>query len=114
MARLRIEIDPQRVEGFTKLGSPASEIADYFGVSESTIRRRFPGLLAKSRAFRRMKLREFQWKEARGGSVPMLIFLGKQELGQGQEAKELEDRVIIRRKVSRIVERPDDGPKLLD
>jgi hypothetical protein len=101
MARQRIEIDPRLVEGFTKLGSPASEIADYFGVSESTIRRRFPKLLARSRAVRRMKLREFQWNQAKDGSVPMLIFLGKEELGQGQEATEIEDKVIVRRMVAR-------------
>ena len=101
MARPKIEIDPQQVEGFTRNGSPASEIADYLGVSESTLRRRFPKLIAKSRAIRRMKLRELQWNQARDGNVSMLIFLGKEELGQGQDAKEAEDKVIVRRMIKR-------------
>ena len=101
MPRPRIEIDPKQVEAFTRLGSPASEIADFLGVSESTIRRKFTKELAKSRAVRRMKLREFQWNQAKEGSVPMLIFLGKEELGQGQEAKETEDKIILRRTVKR-------------
>ena len=104
MPRPRIDIDPLKVEAFTKLGSPASEIADFLGVSESTIRRKFPKLLAKSRAVRRMKLREFQWNQAKDGSVPMLIFLGTEELGQGQEAEEveeMEEKVIVRRLINR-------------
>ena len=101
MPRPRIQIDPKQVEAFTRLGSPASEIADFLGVSESTIRRKFPKQLARSSAVRRMKLREFQWSQAKDGSVPMLIFLGKEELGQGQEAKEIEDKIILRRIVNR-------------
>ena len=101
MPRPRIDIDPRQVETLTRLGSPASEIADYLGVSESTIRSRFCPLLAKARAMRRMKLREFQWNQAKDGSVPMLIFLGKEELGQGQEAKDSEEKIIVRRMVKR-------------
>jgi predicted transcriptional regulator len=101
MPRPRIPIDPRQVEAYTRLGSPVREIADALGVSESTIRNRFKKLLAKSRALRRMKLREFQWIQARKGNVPMLIFLGKEELGQCQEVKEMHDLRIIRRMVNR-------------
>jgi len=101
MPRPRIQIDPKQVEAFTRLGSPASEISDFLGVSESAIHRKLPKQVAKSRAVRRMKLREFQWNQAKDGSVPMLIFLGKEELGQGQEAKETEDKIILRRIVKR-------------
>ena len=101
MPRPRINIDPRQVEALTRLGSPASEVADLLGVSESAIRKRFKALLAKARAGRRMKLREYQWKLAREGNVTMLVFLGKVELGQGREIQEMQDRQIVRRMVNR-------------
>jgi AcrR family transcriptional regulator len=101
MPKPRIEIDPKRVEAFAQLGSPAREIADALGVSEGTIRRRFRELVAKATAIRRIRLRQFQWTSVEGGNVPMQIFLGKHELGQGDDAAQLEERTIVRRMVKR-------------
>ena len=97
----RIEIDPNRVEAYAKLGAPVSEIAAALGVRESTLRRRFQKELARYRAQRRLRLRQFQWNSAEKGSVPMQIFLGKHELGQGEDTCQQEDRVILRRSVKR-------------
>lgn len=107
MPRPQITLDAAKVEEYLHLGSPVAEIADYLGVSESTLRRKFRVLIRKSRANRRIHLREFQWQQAERGSVPMLIFLGKLELGQGDDAAGRDDRIIIRRVVDR------SGPKLL-
>jgi predicted transcriptional regulator len=101
MPRPLINIDPKEVEGYARLGSPVTEIADFLGVHESTIRRRFRKEIKKSRAARRITLRQFQWKEARDGNVTMLIFLGKLELGQRDDQAGLEDRMIVRRLVKR-------------
>jgi predicted transcriptional regulator len=97
----RIEIDPNHVEAYAKLGAPVSEIAAALGVRESTLRRRFKKELAKYRAQRRLRLRQFQWNSAEKGSVPMQIFLGKHELGQGDETAQQENRTIIRRAIKR-------------
>jgi hypothetical protein len=101
MPRALINIDPKEVEGYARLGSPVMEIADYIGVHESTIRRRFRREIRNSRAARRISLRQFQWKEARGGNVTMLTFLGKLELGQRDDQAGVEDRMIVRRAVKR-------------
>ena len=94
-------IDVRHVEFFARLGSPVAEIAAFFGVSESTIRRQFRETVSKASAARRIRLREFQWKSATDGNTTMLIFLGKQELGQGEEKSQAIDKVIIRRAVNR-------------
>ena len=84
MASPRINIDLLQVEGLIRLGCPVAEIADYLGVSATTLRHQLKKRLAKARATRQMKLREFQWSSAKGGNATMLIFLGKAELGQGK------------------------------
>jgi hypothetical protein len=59
-----------------------NEIGDYFGVNEGTIRKGYSAFLIKGRANRKAKLRQLQWRSAEAGNVAMLIFLGKNELGQ--------------------------------
>jgi len=88
MARPKLVIDPKTVEGFAKLGALNTEIADHFGCDEGTIRKRFSDILAKARASRKIKLRELQWRLAEKGNLGMLIWLGKQELGQHEKVEQ--------------------------
>jgi hypothetical protein len=100
------KIDPRVVEGMASVGASNLEIAEFVGVGEETIRRRFGGILTKSRAGARIKLRQSQLRIAHGipastrttiapdgskiierteGFPPnptMLIWLGKQMLNQ--------------------------------
>jgi AraC-like DNA-binding protein len=101
MGKVRIQIDPKNVEAYTRLGAPVAEIAAALGVSEWTIRHRFKDLVSQSRALRKIRLRQFQWNSAEKGNVPMQIFLGKHELGQGDETAQQENRTIIRRAIKR-------------
>lgn len=41
----------------------------------------------KKRENKRIKLREFQWKAAESGNVTMMIWLGKQMLGQSEKTE---------------------------
>ena len=52
------------------------------GIPETTIRSNFGDLLSKKRAERKLILREKQNLLASGGNPAMLIFLGKNDLGQ--------------------------------
>jgi hypothetical protein len=88
MARPQIEIDAAQVEKLAQIGCKNTEIADYFLCSEDTITRRFAEELTKGRADLRMSLRRMQIKSAQAGNVVMLIWLGKQMLGQ-------QDRTIV-------------------
>ncbi len=82
MARPKAEIDEGQVEKLAMLQCSASEIANFFGVNQTTISRRFADLLIKGRESGKMSLRRMQWKSANEGSYTMQIWLGKQYLGQ--------------------------------
>lgn len=80
------QIDPQQVRGLALSGATDGEIADYLGISPQALRLQFgPGLI-QARAARCISLRKRQTVIAADGSVPMLIFLGKHELGQIERA----------------------------
>lgn len=89
MARPRIEIDRREFEGLCGLLCTMSEIADWFGCSEDTIRRwckrtyhrGFEAVFAEKSARGRMSLRRSQFELAKR-SAAMAIFLGKNYLGQ--------------------------------
>lgn len=85
MAPRRIPIDPKVVEGMASVGATDREIAEFTGVSISTLARRCGDLLTKSRADLRIRLRRAQIKSALDGNVTMQIWLGKQMLDQSDD-----------------------------
>jgi hypothetical protein len=70
------------VENYAALGGTDLEIAEMVGCSPQTLKRRYGEKLKAGRARRRLRLRQKQTEVALGGNVTMLIWLGKQELGQ--------------------------------
>jgi hypothetical protein len=82
MARPELEIDGNLVEKLASIGCKTTEIADFVGCSTDTLDRRFAEQLAKGRASLKMSLRRWQLDAARKGNASMLIWLGKQLLGQ--------------------------------
>ena len=75
-------LDLKVVEGMAFAGATNCEIADFCGVVEGTIRKRCGPLLVKSRAALKTRLRRAQITAALGGNPALLIWLGKQMLGQ--------------------------------
>lgn len=109
MGRPKANIDPAVVEAMAYLGSSNREIARYFGCDEKTIRSRFPAEIAKGDARGCYKLRQLQDKLAEGGNCSMLIFLGKQRLGQSDKLETKNDQtVIIKEKAI------DTSPKIIE
>ena len=84
-----IEIDADKVEMLASFGCSTVEIAKLHNCDEHTIRKRFKDELERGRESMKIKLRQLQWKTAEQGSNAMLIFLGKQYLGQS-DRNELE------------------------
>jgi hypothetical protein len=86
--RPRIEIDLAAVERMASIQCTDEEIACMLGVSINTITRRkaddpaFMKVLEEGRGKGRATLRRLQWQRANAGSDTMLIWLGKQTLGQ--------------------------------
>ena len=64
------------------MGCNDREIARWFDVNEDTLRNNFSDILAKGREELKQSLRRAQIKLALGGNATMLIWLGKNILGQ--------------------------------
>lgn len=85
MSRHKADIDAKAVEAMAFVGSTNQEIADYFNVSERTIRRRFAEILTKRKAGQKIKLREMLWQSAQGGNIAAIIFLSKNLLNMSDK-----------------------------
>lgn len=88
MARPKKQIDPEQVENLAAIHCTNEEIAAALGCSADTLTRRFADRIKKGKARGRASLRRKQWELAQKGNATMLIWLGKQLLGQS-------DRVAI-------------------
>jgi len=96
MARPPREIDYSIIEGLARIQCTNEEIAATIGFSVSGFHKRRkndPELveaLEKGREVGKMSLRRLQWDAAKGGNNTMLVWLGKQYLGQSdkQEVKQ--------------------------
>jgi len=92
--RPRAEIDQTTVIKLARLHCNQTEIAEWFGVTESVIRRRYGDLIKQCQAETRARLRHEQIKQALNGNVTMLIFLGKVLLHQREDAAADQDTVL--------------------
>ena len=88
----KYEFDEEKIEMLASKFWNMSEIAAFYDVDESTIRKRFPNLVTKGREKGKARLRDMQLAAAQKGNVSMLIWLGKQYLEQREPvAKTVED-----------------------
>jgi hypothetical protein len=78
-------VDAKLVENLAGIGCPNSEIASIVGVSVDTLARRFAEDINKGRNGGKTRLRKKQIELALAGNVTMLIWLGKQMLGQSDQ-----------------------------
>ena len=86
MARPKRVIDLRQVVKLAELHCNDREIAAVVGVSEDTLHRRFAEEIGKARERGKTSLRRVMWRTAMKGNVTMLIWLGKQYLGQTDRA----------------------------
>lgn len=80
-AKQRI-VPPDEVWKLAEIGCTDREIATWFMVDENTLRYNFSDYLAKGRMALHRRLRAMQIKTALSGNATLLIWLGKQYLGQ--------------------------------
>ena len=84
----KYHIDTKQLQKLAKLGCTNKEMADFFGCSADLLEKSYSEYLTKGRAEQKMRLRQLQWKSAEKGNVSMLIFLGKNILGQQDRLEE--------------------------
>ena len=87
MAQKPADINVDELRKLAILNPTVEEIAAYFSISKPTAikylkRKAYKEALEEGRSNRKTSLKRYQWQAAAKGSVPMLIWLGKNELGQ--------------------------------
>jgi hypothetical protein len=75
-------IPPEEVYKLAQIGCKDIEIAEWFGIDENSLRYNFSVELLKGRESLKQSLRRAQLKLALNGNAVMLIWLGKNILGQ--------------------------------
>lgn len=88
MGRPRAELNLKLIRSLAQIGCTLTEIASIIGVNEKTIRRRASDEIEKGHNEMRTTLRRWQYLKAKDGNVAMLIWLGKQFLGQRERIDE--------------------------
>lgn len=75
-------IPPDDIYKLSALGCDMQEMADWFGINRETLKYNFSDYINKGRADLKHRLRRAQIKAALDGNATLLIWLGKQYLGQ--------------------------------
>ena len=75
-------IPPEEIIKLARLGCSLEEMSDWFQVPRETIKYNFSDLIAKGRSETKQSLRRAQIALALKGNATMLIWLGKNMLGQ--------------------------------
>jgi hypothetical protein len=76
------QLTAEQVGKLASIGCTDNEICAVAEISQRTLARRFAAVLRKGREEGKVRLRQLQMKAAQAGNVAMLIFLGKNILGQ--------------------------------
>lgn len=71
------------------------EIADCVGTKVEVLEKRYSGIIAKGRSEGKKSLRKAQMEKALSGDVRMLMWLGKQYLGQNEQVVETESNAPL-------------------
>jgi hypothetical protein len=91
VGRNKTVVNPDEVEHLASLGCTDREIAQYFEISESTLRYQLSSYLTKGRHQLRTTLRQAQLRVALEGNPTLLIWLGKNILLQSDAGLSNED-----------------------
>jgi hypothetical protein len=88
-------VPPDEVYKLAELGCTNKEIAEWFMIKEDTLNYNFCDFLTKARAGMKRRLRSVQIATALNGNATLLIWLGKQYLGQSDNpGSSQEDQIL--------------------
>lgn len=87
--RPRFKIDYEQVHKLALMQCTQEEMASFLGCSVDTLHRdaKFRGIYKAGMDEGKSSLRRLQWKAAHAGNTTMLVWLGKQYLGQRDKAE---------------------------
>ncbi len=84
-------IDPDEVENLSRLWCEYGEMATILGINVETLKYNFMDQIQKGRSETKQALRKAQIKSALGGNTTMMIWLGKNILGQSDSPQNVEN-----------------------
>lgn len=96
LGRPPIDMNEDLVFKLAAIHCTYEEIAAFFNVDRTVIFERFQDVVKRGKEVGKISVRRLQIKAARRGSIPMLIWLGKQLLGQ-QENVEVKDESTMKK-----------------
>ena len=88
-------IPPEEVYKLAQLGCKDIEISEWFGIDGNTLRYNFSAELIKGRAALNISLRRAQINTALSGNPTMLVWCGKQYLGQSDSPIDTDSNQIL-------------------
>ena len=89
----KYNIDTKEVEKLASFGCTNTEIASFFGCSSDLIEKSYAEFLTKGRDKGKIRLRQLQMRSAERGNVAMLIWRGKNMLGQSDRVELAVDEI---------------------
>jgi len=95
VGRDKTVIDPNEIYKLAQLGCTIEEMSDWFGVPRETIKYNFSDFIAKGRSETKQALRRAQIALALKGNATMLIWLGKNMLGQSENPLETDTAQVL-------------------
>jgi IS30 family transposase len=107
VGRPKANVDPDLVEKLASIGCSIKEIAAACNCHPDTIRDNFSTEITKGQENGKTRLRKKQIEVALAGNVSMLIFLGKNMLGQSDKVETITEN-------THTVKKADITPELID
>lgn len=95
VGRPKIEIDEELLYKLATIHCTMKEMVDIMGVSKDTLKNNFSHIIDKGQSEGKMRLRRKQVEVAMSGNHTMLIWLGKQMLGQSESPIQQDDKIIL-------------------
>jgi hypothetical protein len=95
VGRDKTVIPPEEVYKLAQIGCKDTEIADWFGIDGNTLRYNFSVELTKGRVALNMSLRRAQINTALNGQPALLIWLGRNLLGQTENPIDTDSNQIL-------------------
>lgn len=89
------QVDRELIRKLANIQCTNGEIAEVVGISEAALKRRFSKLIDSARQEGRQSLRRAQWQKAHDGDTRLMIFLGKQYLGQKDNPEDGENKAPL-------------------
>jgi len=96
------KLDMEKIEVFASIGCTLEEIAVVCECSERTLQRRASDAIRRGHERMKTSLRKWQYEKAKSGNTAMLIWLGKQFLGQRDRMEEtFRDETVVIEPIAR-------------